>query len=238
VEFAVKASLARYDLDSAEGRVQALTTTAPLVAQIRDRALAMEYARRLSGWLGMDEAAVRERVGGLAQAGRGPARRAVAPVNADASLLRLEREALKLAVQSPTTVAPIFDELHDEVFTEPGLRRVQETVRKAGGVAGAVAGEAWVGRLLEHAPDDVVRSLVMSLAVEAPLTEWELERYGEATLNRLQLFAATRRVVELKGRLQRLNPVEQEAAYSRTMAELFQLEATARAFRERGISEL
>jgi len=71
-----------------------------------------------------------------------------------------------------------------------------------------------------------------------PSPEWELERYGEATLNRLQLFAATRRVVELKGRLQRLNPVKEEAAYSRTMAELFQLEATARACRERGISEL
>jgi len=238
VEFAVKASLARYDLDSAEGRVQALGTTAPLVAQIRDRALSMEYARRLSGWLGMDEASVRERVGGLTGAGRGPTRRPGPAPSADASQLRLEREALKLAVQSPTTVAPIFDELHDEVFTDAGLRRVQETVRRAGGVVGAVAGEFWVARLLEHCPDDGVRSLVMSLAVEAPLTEWELERYGEATLTRLQLFAVTRRVVELKGKLQRLNPVEQEAVYARTMAELFQLEATARAFRERGISEL
>ena len=237
VEFAVKAALARYDLDSAEGRVQALASAAPLIAKIKNGALAMEYARRLAGWLGMDEATVRERVGHEVP-GIGTPRRAPAAPSADTSLLRLEREAMKLAVQSPTSVAPIFDELHDEVFTDAGLRQVQETVRKVGGVTAAVGGEAWVGRLLQACPDDAVRSLVTALAVEELLTDWEFERYAEVTLTQLQMHAATRRVAELKGRLQRINPVEEAELYTRTYAELIGLERTARAFRERGITGL
>ena len=238
VEFAVKAALARYDLDSAEGRVQALASAAPLVGKIKNRALAMEYARQLAGWLGMDEATVRERVGhDVPGIGTQQRRRPVAP-SADASLLRLEREAMKLAVQSPTSVAPIFDELHDEVLTEPSLRQVQETIRKVGGVSTAVGGEAWVGRLLQACPDDAIRSLVTALAVEELHTDWELPRYAEVTLTQLQMHAATRRVAELKGRLQRINPIEEAELYTRTYAELIGLERTARAFREHGITGL
>ncbi len=238
VEFAVKAALARYDLDSAEGRVQALASAAPLVGKIKNRALAMEYARRLAGWLGMDEATVRERVGhDVPGIGTQQRRRPVAP-SADASLLRLEREAMKLAVQSPISVAPIFDELHDEVLTEPSLRQVQETIRKVGGVSTAVGGEAWVGRLLQACPDDAIRSLVTALAVEELHTDWELPRYAEVTLTQLQMHAATRRVAELKGRLQRINPIEEAELYTRTYAELIGLERTARAFREHGITGL
>ena len=238
VEFAVKAALARYDLDSAEGRVQALSSAAPLVGKIKNRALAMEYARRLAGWLGMDEATVRERVGhDVPGIGTQQRRRPVAP-SADAALLRLEREAMKLAVQSPTSVAPIFDELHDEVLTDPALRQVQETIRKVGGVSTAVGGEAWVGRLLQACPDDAKRSLVTALAVEELHTDWELPRYAEVTLTQLQMHAATRRVAELKGRLQRINPIEQAEVYTRAYAELIGLERTARAFREHGITGL
>ena len=237
VEFAVKASLARFDLDSAEGRVQALTAAAPLVARIKDRALRPEYARRLAGWLGMDVEPVAARVGELS--GEVPAPRRTAPVPAaDATMLQLEREALKLAVQAPVTVAPIFDELGDEVFTDPALRQVQDSVRRAGGVGTATAGEAWVGRLLAASPDDSVRSLVTGLAVAAPLTEWDLDRYAEVTLSQLQMHAGTRRVSELKGRLQRINPVDEPDSYGTTYAELIRLERTVRAFRERGIASL
>jgi len=238
VEFAVKASIARFDLESVEGRVQALASAAPLVAKIKDKSLRPEYARRLAGWLGMEVEPVVARVSELSGDRGAPLqRRAVAPTS-DATLLRLEREALKLAVQAPTTVAPIFDTLDDDVLTDPELRLAHQAVRAAGGVCGGVAGEAWVGTLLEACADDAVRATVRALAVEAPLTDWELERYAEVTLTQLQMHAATRQVAELKGRLQRMNPVDQAELYSRTYAELIGLETTARAFRERGINGL
>ncbi|MFN2540191.1 MAG: DNA primase [Mycobacteriales bacterium] len=236
VEFAIKAGLSAYDLESAEGRVQALAHSAPLVAKIKDRSLRPEYARRLAGWLGMEVEAVTARV--MELTGGSPARRRAAPPAADAALLRLEREALKLAVQAPVSVAPIFDALDVEVFTDETHRMIHDAIRKAGGVSTAVAGEAWVEALVEVSPDMLIRSAVAALAVEAPLTDWELDRYAPATLAQLQFHAAMRQIADLKGRLQRINPVEEPELYNRTYAELIRLEATARGHREGGISSL
>ncbi|HEX8497500.1 MAG TPA: DNA primase, partial [Actinomycetales bacterium] len=46
-EFAIATTIGRFDLNTAVGRVQALRAAAPVVAQIKDRTLRPEYARRL-----------------------------------------------------------------------------------------------------------------------------------------------------------------------------------------------
>ncbi|AWH91778.1 DNA primase [Dietzia lutea] len=84
-EFAIRSMLEDYDLDHAEGRVEALRRTVPVVADIRDSSLRDEYARQLAGWVGWDDPAtvvrrVREesRKKGRARsagAGSGPRRR-------------------------------------------------------------------------------------------------------------------------------------------------------------------
>ncbi|WP_460445909.1 DNA primase [Angustibacter aerolatus] len=61
-EFAITTTIGRYDLDTAEGRVQALRAAAPLVAGIKDRSLRPEYARRLAGHVGLPEDDVRRAV--------------------------------------------------------------------------------------------------------------------------------------------------------------------------------
>ena len=53
-EFAIRAAMKRYDLESLEGRVQAMRATAPIVARIRDTTLRPAYARQLAGWLGLE----------------------------------------------------------------------------------------------------------------------------------------------------------------------------------------
>ncbi len=53
-EFAVRTTLARFDLTGAEGRVRALGAVAPIVAGIRDRSLRPEYTRTVAGWLGIE----------------------------------------------------------------------------------------------------------------------------------------------------------------------------------------
>ncbi len=67
-EFAIRSTLAGYNLETAEGRVAALRDAAPIVARIKDPALRPEYVRRLAGWLGIDVQTVSRAVGG----GRGP----------------------------------------------------------------------------------------------------------------------------------------------------------------------
>lgn len=61
-EFVIKTALGANNLETPEGRVAALRSAAPVVAGIRDRAIQPEYARRLAGWLGMDEAVIRRAV--------------------------------------------------------------------------------------------------------------------------------------------------------------------------------
>src|SRR3954462_4078092 len=53
-EFAVRTTISRFDLDTAEGRVQALRAAAPIIAGIRDRSLRPEYTRTVAGWLGLE----------------------------------------------------------------------------------------------------------------------------------------------------------------------------------------
>ena len=57
-EFAIRSMLAEHDLDHAEGRVDALRRTVPVVADIRDSSLRDEYARQLAGWVGWDDPAL------------------------------------------------------------------------------------------------------------------------------------------------------------------------------------
>ncbi|MGH3915675.1 MAG: DNA primase, partial [Pseudonocardiaceae bacterium] len=78
--FAVRTLLADHDLDTAEGRVEALRRTVPMVARIKDVSLRDEYARQLAGWVGWEDTAtvlrrVRETAGAPVP-GRRPGRRA------------------------------------------------------------------------------------------------------------------------------------------------------------------
>jgi DNA primase len=238
VEFAIRSVLAEHDLETVEGRVQAMQRTAPLVAKVKDRALRPEYARRLAGWLGMEVEQVVSRVAELSGEPCTPAQRRSAPQpSADAAAVAVERELAKLVVQLPTLVGPQFDGLPEGALTTPDLAPLQELVAKAGGAGSAVGGEPWVTALLEVAPDDEVRALVTRLAVEAPLSDLEPDdRYAGAVLSRVQELHATRAAAELKQKLQRIDP--REEAYDRLFAELISLEATARAHRERGIRTL
>ncbi|HUZ53635.1 MAG TPA: DNA primase [Streptosporangiaceae bacterium] len=63
-EFAVRAAMSDYDLESAEGRIAALDSAARIVARIKDVALRKVYAIKVDRWLGlMDEDLVIKRIG-------------------------------------------------------------------------------------------------------------------------------------------------------------------------------
>jgi DNA primase len=70
LEFALRSTVDRYNLDEAEGRVAALRVAAPLVARIKDRSLRPEYTRRLAGMLGMEvDVVTRAVTGAIGRAG-------------------------------------------------------------------------------------------------------------------------------------------------------------------------
>jgi DNA primase len=95
-----------------------------------------------------------------------------------------------------------------------------------------------VSRVREAADDEVTRGLVTELAVEAVHNDAADARYAGAVIARVEEVALTRRITEVKGRLQRLNPLEQVEAYNRMFGELVGLERDRLQLRERAIGAL
>ena len=237
-EFAIRSTLARFDLDIPEGRVQARKAAMEVVRQLRDVPLRREYARRLAGWLGMaDPNELDAEAHGQPEDAqrRYAASKAVAPDPRDPGLV-VEREVMKLAVQRPAMLGPEFDALDTVVFTAPAYAAVRSGVAKAGGTATAVGGTEWVTKIRDAVETDPVRDLVTELAVEPLQTvDEEDQRYASSLVARLEEMALTRQIQELKGRLQRLNPVDQATDYNRAFGELIVLEQRKKALRERGV---
>jgi DNA primase len=188
-EFAVRTTIARFDLDTAEGRVQAMKAVAPIVGSIRDASLRPEYTRTVSGWLGVEVeqmATEVRRAGKLAAPADPDQRRAPAgtdevpePAAGEAPALpapdlrdpvvQTERQLLQAVIQYPQEFpASTVDELPAEGFTAPAHRAVFDGVRIASATParqGSTA--AWVAAVGEAAPVSV-KGLVAELSV-APL---------------------------------------------------------------------
>jgi len=225
-EFAIRSTLASYDLESAEGRVAALRDAAPIVAKIKDPALRPEYTRRLAGWLGMDPASVTRAVGGGRQDSAPPRR-----PDARDPVLAVQREALKCALQEPALVSAWYSSVEPDSYPDLALRAVHEAIATAGGPRPDLTGMPWVDAVLAACPDDEVRGRVRALAVEPlPVSQEADARYATSVIARLLEVDAARRIGELRGRLQRLDDgtAEQAAAF----ADLMALEAYRRDLRE------
>ncbi|MBO0849844.1 MAG: DNA primase [Pseudonocardia sp.] len=252
-EFAIRNLLGDYDLDTTEGQVAALRRTVPLVAQIKDRSLRDGYARRLAGWVGWaDEATVvqrvREEAGAPVErpravrgaagnaAGNGAGNDAARPAPDDPRL-RLQREAIKAALQVPAVAGPSYDELPDGSFTHPAYVAVHRGVREAGGAAAGLDGTEWLEAVAAQCPG-ALRSLLTELAVE-PLrmaTKNDgMARYVGSVLAGLQGAMVERQVAELKSRLQRTSPVEEPDEYHQLFGDLVALEQYRKALRERSL---
>lgn len=165
--------------------------------------------------------------------GRGPTLDRRDPV------VTLERTALEVLLQVPALAPADADDLAPADFAVPACRAVMEAITAAGGLAEArrlvaAAGgsaAAWVGRVLEESAE-AMRALVTELAV-APLPEDRPEAMGDyvrGVVRRLVEIGFTRRIAEVRGRLQRMP--DDDPAYGATFAELVALEGRRRTLRE------
>ena len=157
--------------------------------------------------------------------------------------VRNEREALKVAVQQPSLAGSDFDRLPAEAFTAPVHVLIRVAIAAAGGCASVTEdrdrGGLWVNDIRAHTTDEVARGLLSALAVEPLLTDGPPTlRYASARIARVEEVATTRRVMQLKSRLQRLNPVDEPETYNRLFGQLVALEGERIALRERAIGNL
>ena len=187
-EFAVRTTIRRFDLDSAEGRVQAMKAVAPIVGSIRDTSLRPEYTRTVSGWLGIE---VEQLAAEVKKAGRlkhdDTAERHPRPANTDEvpepgpfeaaqlpipdlrdPVVLTERQLLQALIQYPQQFTDAdLDALVPEAFTAPVHRAVFDGIRIAAPTARRGSTMAWVTAVTD-ATALGVRGFVAELSV-APL---------------------------------------------------------------------
>lgn len=230
--FVMRNIISGYDLDRADGRLAAARAAAPLVSSIRDDSLVLGYIRELAKLLGMDPDEVRAEVrAARAKASRrrsAEAEEAASPAEPVASGLRVphpgdrrleaERGTLRLILRAPETFTEDWNGLAAEDFTDPAYQALFASVLATG-----EGPQPWAQRVQQVNPDPVLDQLVVTLAVEPILREATPGYAAEyAALLRVQTLA--RRIAELKSKLQRTNPIENQAQYNRMFADLVGLE--------------
>ncbi len=227
-EFAIRTELALHKLDTAEGRVNALNATAPLVAQIRDKSLRPEYTRLLAGWLGVEveivSSAVAQGVKRQPQQSAPSINEEEAPQvqwrpNPQEPRLILEREVLKARLQMPSLISN-WREIETGAFSHPAYIQLAQIIAQA---------EEKSSIEIEQITDENMRSLFTELNVEPIRSDGEVTgHYVESIVARLREVGISRAIAELKSSLQRLNPVENEQEYNQAFASLVALETTRR----------
>lgn len=261
-EFALRQIILRYDLETPAGRAAALDEAAPIVARIKNSGAQHEVAVQLAGMLGiLDTQFVVKRVAQLARwardrGGKGPAPApngqrpqpmygaVQTPAGGPALNLRnpvfaTERELLKLALQRPELVSPAFDAYGIDEFTASPYAAVRLAIMEAGGADyGTQDPQEYLVRVREAAPDDVVRSMVTELAVEAIMRKTVDETYAGDQLVMVRRRAVERRIVDVQGALARASAHGDPAQLAAVQNELWVLQQYGQALRERGAEAL
>ena len=191
-EFAVRTTIKRFDVATAEGRIQAVRAVAPIIASIRDQSLRPEYTREVSGMLGLDVEQVATEVSRAGKikvdedarserserngTDRGERRDDAEPHVADGGgmpvpdrrdpVVHAERQLLQVLLQFPTVFKPgAIDLLTPDAFSAPAHRAVFDGIRIAHHSGDQGNARAWTSAVTEAAPSPVA-GLVSELAVD------------------------------------------------------------------------
>lgn len=233
-EFVIKSTIASFDLNTAEGRVAALRSAAPVVAGIKDVALRPEYTRMLAGWLGADSNTVVQAVGSASN-NRGrinveidsnkPEKK---ELHLDTLETSMERECLKLTFQFSDLVKTWFTQLTPDCFSHSKYREIFESISNAeiNEISANIAHDA--------TEDDDQRALIAALSVEEFKADVD-PRYIDSVFARVLEINTGRTIADLKSQLQRLDPTEQNTEHDRMFQELLSIEEFRRALREKSL---
>ena len=232
-EFAIKSSIAQYDLKTPEGRVGALNGVAPLISKIRDASLRPEYVRSLAGWLGMEvelvQAAVKK--GAVTQRSEEKIESPTQSWRPDPNEPRLvlEREVLKVRLQMPALCRG-WKEIEKNSFTHPAYNKLREFIDTQPDLTSIA---------IDSATSEELKSFITELTVEPIRTDGEIsDRYVSSITARLREMALSRSIAEIKSTLQRINPVESETEYNKIFGELLTLETARRHQHDMAIGDI
>ncbi len=241
-EFMIRQVMDQCDLNTVEGRSQALRSAVPIVQKIRDRVIRDGYARELAGWLGMNPQDVARELTQPAptpKTQRFETTQPVAPAEEKPYQLSslsgdpvttLERDGLMVLLQHPDLVdQQRASAVFSTRFSHAALALVRDAMLSAFEHYNT---PGWVAKVTDEVPP-ALSTLVGQLAV-GPLPESrdQVERYAEGVTASLLDREFLRNKAELLSTLQRTSPEENPAEYRDLQEKLVAIEQSRRALRE------
>ena len=241
-EFMIRRVMDQCDLDTVEGRSQALRAAVPIVQKIRDRVIKDGYARELAGWLGMNPTDVAREIRQGASAPSTPAYTASAVGESEQTepyqlsslssdpVTALERDGLMVLLQLPDAV-PLerAGAVLRTQFSHGALALVRDAMVSA---FEHYQSPGWVTKVTEETPQ-ALATLVGQLAV-APLPQKpdQVARYALGVTSSLLDRELLRTKAELMSSLQRSDAQADPQGYRALQEQLVAIEAERRTLRE------
>jgi DNA primase len=213
LQFRIERELAAFDLTEPESRARALRAVAPRVAAVSDEIVRHEYGRFVADRLGVELSVVEAAVGRPSRRGSRPSRPATELRPPDDARVRLERELLRsVLADGGGAVAAGVDE---SLFRDERLGAVFGVIqpRLDGLEAGAPV------------PLPPVEEEFGSTLVELAMDERPVASPGEL-VRRIRMSDIDEQISELRDRLTRLDPSDQE--YSNAFETLLALQQAKR----------
>jgi DNA primase len=234
-EFMVRRVLDTHNLETVEGRVAALREAAPVVASIRDQALAIGYRRNLAGWLGMDVDEVTRAVRSVGQAPRAeeqkeqPSGPTLTQLATDPST-RLERDVIMAVLQHPTDVGrEMIERIAGIRFGDEALSVVRDAIATS---VDHLESPTWLAQIVAEVPAHY-SMLVQQLGMAPiPAREGAMAAYCTSVAVAIVDRDLLRRKKELVGALQRTDSAADATKYQDLQKELVAIETSRRLIRE------
>ena len=228
-EFVIRTSISKFDLNNAEGRVLALKAAAPIVSNIKDKALKPEYIRLLAGWLGIEINSVEQAVKDNNRQIRNVTTTSKIEQNNKENIeSSIEKEALKLIFQFPQFVSDWIKQVNVETFTISKFRELFEVIDKIN------ISEDLITKILEQNEDEELKNLIAALSVEDFKAVVD-KKYVDSIFARLLELSTSRTIADLKSQLQRLEPETNSKDHDKLFQDLLELEEYRRALREKAM---
>ena len=229
-EFVIKSAIAKFDLNTAEGRVLALKASSPVVADIKDKALRPEYTRLLAGWLGLEMNTVVQAVsdGNNLKSVSSKSINASQSNAANSIEQSIEKESLKILFQFPTIAQDWYKQINLESYTNSKYRELFELVKENN------FGENLANKIHDETEDSDLKALVAELSVEEFKASID-KKYVDSIFARLIELNTARLIADLKSQLQRLEVGDNSKEHDRLFQELLELEEYRRALRDQAL---
>ena len=138
----------------------------------------------------------------------------------------MERGTLRLMVRAPEVFVDGWNGVGADDFTHPAYRAVFAAVAGAG-----APGPDWPQPVVAAASDPTVTQVIAALVTE-PLLRSASPTYAAEYVAKLRLLSVSRTIANVKSKLQRTNPQEDQVGYNRMFASLLDLEKRRRELSE------